>query len=145
MRRTAPDPAAAARSLSVTRALWTSRARGENPAGGRRFHGGADERVVTDEQGENRTMVDPGKRLQRSRKQRMLAGVCGGIAEWLGWDATLVRVLYVAVSCLSVAFPGIIAYIILILVMPTATDATLLVDRLASSPCARRSDSHWHS
>jgi phage shock protein C len=42
-----------------------------------------------------------------------MAGVCGGIAAWLGWDPTLVRVLYVAVSALSVAFPGILVYIVL--------------------------------
>ena len=40
----------------------------------------------------------------------MIAGVCGGIAEWLGWDPTLVRILYVVVSVVSVAFPGILAY-----------------------------------
>ena len=55
--------------------------------------------------------------LRRSRK-RLLAGVCGGIAEWLEWDPTLVRILYVVVSIVSVAFPGILVYIILWLVMP---------------------------
>lgn len=58
--------------------------------------------------------------LQRSRKNKMIAGVCGGIAEWLGWDATWVRVLYVLVSILSAAFPGILIYIILWIVMPEA-------------------------
>jgi len=48
----------------------------------------------------------------------MIAGVCGGIAEWLGWDPTLVRVLYVLVSICSAAFPGILVYIILWIVMP---------------------------
>lgn len=48
----------------------------------------------------------------------MIAGVCGGLAEWLGWDATLVRVLYVAVSILSAAFPGILVYIVLWFLMP---------------------------
>jgi phage shock protein C len=48
----------------------------------------------------------------------MIAGVCGGLAEWLGWDATLVRVLYVVVSVLSAAFPGILVYVILWLLMP---------------------------
>jgi phage shock protein PspC (stress-responsive transcriptional regulator) len=44
--------------------------------------------------------------------------VCGGLAEWLGWDVTLVRILYVSVSVLSVAFPGILVYLVLWLVMP---------------------------
>jgi phage shock protein C len=56
--------------------------------------------------------------LRRSRQHRMIAGVCGGLAAWLGWDVTLVRVLYVAVSLLSAAFPGLLAYLILWLLMP---------------------------
>ncbi|HEY2923478.1 MAG TPA: PspC domain-containing protein [Candidatus Eisenbacteria bacterium] len=62
-------------------------------------------------------MPDPSKRLRKSRN-RVLAGVCGGIAEWLGWDPTLVRVLYVLVSFFSAGFPGILVYIILWIVMP---------------------------
>jgi phage shock protein C len=56
--------------------------------------------------------------LVRSRDNRMIAGVCGGLAKWLGWDPTAVRILYVLLSIFSVAFPGIIVYIILALVMP---------------------------
>jgi phage shock protein C len=57
--------------------------------------------------------------LVRTRVDRMIAGVCGGIARWLGWDATAMRVLYVLVSFFSAAFPGIIVYLILSLVMPS--------------------------
>jgi phage shock protein C len=56
--------------------------------------------------------------LHRSTQNRMIAGVCGGLAEYLGMDPTLVRVLYVLVSFFSIAFPGIIVYIILMFVMP---------------------------
>ncbi|HVG11235.1 MAG TPA: PspC domain-containing protein [Thermoanaerobaculia bacterium] len=56
--------------------------------------------------------------LYRSRNNKMIAGVCGGIAEWLGWTPTAVRVAYVIISILSVGFPGTIAYVILWLVMP---------------------------
>ncbi|HEY0143137.1 MAG TPA: PspC domain-containing protein [Thermoanaerobaculia bacterium] len=56
--------------------------------------------------------------LYRSRRNRMLGGVCGGLANWLGWSPTWVRLLYVIVSILSVAFPGAIAYVILWIVMP---------------------------
>lgn len=62
----------------------------------------------------------PRRRLTRSSRHRMIAGVCGGIAEYLDVDVTVVRVLYVLVSIVSVAFPGILAYIILMLVMPRA-------------------------
>ena len=58
--------------------------------------------------------------LYRSHRYRILAGVCGGIAEWLGWSPTWVRLLFVLISILSVAFPGIIVYIILWVVMPNA-------------------------
>jgi phage shock protein C len=54
----------------------------------------------------------------RSRNDRMIAGVCGGFAEALGWSSTSVRILYVIVSILSAAFPGTLAYIILWMVMP---------------------------
>ncbi len=54
----------------------------------------------------------------RSRHDRMLAGVCGGIARRFGWNSTLVRVLFVIVSLASAAFPGILVYLILWLLMP---------------------------
>ena len=60
--------------------------------------------------------------LQRSSKHRMIAGVCGGIAEWLGWDPTVVRVLYVVGSILSAAFPGVLIYVVLWIVMPKAPE-----------------------
>ena len=58
--------------------------------------------------------------LKRSRGNRIIAGVCGGLAEWLGWSPTTVRLLYVVVSVLSVAFPGILVYIVLWIAMPQA-------------------------
>ena len=59
------------------------------------------------------------RRLQRSNN-RVIAGVCAGIAESFGWDATAVRVAYVLISVLSAAFPGILVYAVLWLVMPSA-------------------------
>jgi phage shock protein C len=60
--------------------------------------------------------------LVRSRRHRMIAGVCGGLAAWLGWNPTLVRILYVLVSVLSAAFPGILVYVVLWIVMPKAPE-----------------------
>ncbi len=48
----------------------------------------------------------------------MIAGVCAGLAHHFGLDVTLVRVLYVLVSILSVAFPGILVYLVLWIVIP---------------------------
>ena len=56
------------------------------------------------------------KRLCRSRTNRTLAGVCGGIAEYLGWDPTLVRVAWIILTLLGGS--GILIYLILWLVMP---------------------------
>ena len=56
------------------------------------------------------------KRLTRS-SNRMIAGVCGGIAEYLGWDPTMVRVIYALLSVFT-AFDGALVYIILWIVMP---------------------------
>ena len=54
----------------------------------------------------------------RSRNDRWLAGVIGGIAQRFGWNSTLLRILYVIFSIISVAFPGILVYLILWLLMP---------------------------
>lgn len=56
--------------------------------------------------------------LRRARRDRMIAGVCAGLAHHFGLDVTLMRVLYVLVSILSVGFPGTIVYIILWIVIP---------------------------
>lgn len=58
------------------------------------------------------------KRLLRSSSDRWVAGVCGGIAEYFGWDPAIVRQAYVLLSVFSAAFPGLLVYIILWLIMP---------------------------
>jgi phage shock protein PspC (stress-responsive transcriptional regulator) len=56
--------------------------------------------------------------LHRTSQNRVIAGVCGGLADWLGWDPTLLRVVYLVVSIVSAAFPGLLTYIILWVLMP---------------------------
>lgn len=56
--------------------------------------------------------------LRRSRHNRMIAGVVGGLADYFGLDPTLLRVIYVLVSIFSAAFPGILVYIILWVLVP---------------------------
>ncbi len=56
--------------------------------------------------------------LYRSTRSNMVAGVMGGIAARFGWNANLLRLIFVLISCASAAFPGIIVYLILWLVMP---------------------------
>ena len=61
--------------------------------------------------------------LHHSHRNRMIAGVCGGLAETLGWDVTMVRILYVMVSILSAAFPGILVYLVLWVIAPESPAA----------------------
>lgn len=56
--------------------------------------------------------------LRRSMVNRQIGGVCSGLAEYLGLDPTVVRVGYVLLSVLSVAFPGLLVYFILWAVIP---------------------------
>ena len=64
-------------------------------------------------------MDDPlSQPLMRVRQGKLIAGVCGGIAKWLGWDPTLVRLGYVVLSVISAGFPGLLIYILLWILMP---------------------------
>lgn len=63
-------------------------------------------------------MTDGDGRLRRSRSNKMIAGVIGGLAKYFGFDPTMARVLYVILSIVSVAFPGLLVYIILWIIMP---------------------------
>ena len=56
--------------------------------------------------------------LRRSRSNRMIAGVVGGLAAHFGIDPTLARVIYVAGSVVSAAFPGILVYLLLWAIVP---------------------------
>lgn len=62
------------------------------------------------------------KRLYRS-DNKMLCGVCAGIAEYFNIDPTIVRVGYLALSIFSAGFPGLVLYIILLLIMPQKADS----------------------
>jgi phage shock protein C len=71
-------------------------------------------------------MSDPNvnhKAFARSRTDRVIAGVMGGLARRLGWNPTMVRIVFVLVSALSAAFPGIVVYLILWLLMPEESQA----------------------
>lgn len=56
------------------------------------------------------------KNLRRSRR-RWIAGVCSGLAEWLGWPAWVVRVLFVLGSLIPIV-PGFVVYVLLWLLVP---------------------------
>ena len=58
------------------------------------------------------------RKLARSQNDKMIGGVCGGFAEYFGWAPWIVRFVYVLVTILSAAFPGILIYLLLWFLMP---------------------------
>ncbi|HAQ63234.1 MAG: PspC domain-containing protein [Clostridia bacterium] len=58
------------------------------------------------------------KKLYKSSTDKMLSGVLGGFAEYLGIDSTLVRLVYVLLSLFSAGFPGLLFYIICAIIIP---------------------------
>ncbi len=58
------------------------------------------------------------KKLERSETDKQLAGVCGGIAEYFAVDPTLVRAIFAIVTFVTGILPGILAYVVLILIIP---------------------------
>jgi len=61
---------------------------------------------------------DSPKRLKRSRNDRMLAGVCGGVADYLIVDPTIVRLVFALATFFTVVFPGVLIYLIMWIVVP---------------------------
>ena len=66
-------------------------------------------------------MVDPKQPLKRNTKNAMLGGVCAGIGDYVGWDHTLVRVIWAVLTVLTVFWAGVIIYLLLWLIMPPDT------------------------
>ena len=62
------------------------------------------------------------KKLYKSKNQKMLSGVCGGIAQYFNIDPTIIRMIWALVSVFSAAFPGIIVYIICAIIIPEEPD-----------------------
>lgn len=62
------------------------------------------------------------KRLYLSKKNKKLSGVCGGIAEYFEIDSTVVRLAWIAITILTGVVPGLIAYIIAAIVMPSPNE-----------------------
>lgn len=60
--------------------------------------------------------------LRRSRSNRMIAGVVAGLANYLGMDVTVARLLYVLISIFSAAFPGVLVYIVFWILTPQEDD-----------------------
>ena len=67
-------------------------------------------------------MAEPRPPFRRSRN-RIIAGVCAGVSDWLRWDPAAGRALFVLLSVMSVGIPGIVVYMVLWTIMPKPADA----------------------
>ena len=63
------------------------------------------------------------KKLTRSTSDKVVAGVLGGLADYFGFDITLVRLLFVLAAIFSAAFPGLLVYIIMWIVIPAENNS----------------------
>jgi len=61
----------------------------------------------------------------RRSRNRIIAGVCAGVAEWLGWQPASARMVFAALSILSVGIPGFIIYLVLFTIMPPPGEAAI--------------------
>jgi phage shock protein PspC (stress-responsive transcriptional regulator) len=71
------------------------------------------------------------KTLARSRKGRMVAGICAGAAESFGWDVTLVRVVVAAIAVIT-GGAGALAYLVAWAIIPEDGDKTSIAEKLLS-------------
>lgn len=62
------------------------------------------------------------KKLYRSKTERKLCGVCGGIAKWVDMDVSLIRVLWVVISLFTTGIPGTVVYLLCALIIPEEPD-----------------------
>jgi len=63
------------------------------------------------------------KKLYRSRIDRMVGGVCGGLGKYFSMDATLIRLIAVVLMVLTGVIPGVIAYLVMMVIVPLEPEA----------------------
>ena len=69
-------------------------------------------------------IMEQRRRLTRSVEDRKIAGVCAGLATYMGWDVAMVRVAFLVLSILPIGFPGLLAYVIMWIVVPEEQPGT---------------------
>ncbi|MCM1115841.1 MAG: PspC domain-containing protein [Clostridium sp.] len=62
------------------------------------------------------------KKIYRSKNDRLLSGVCGGIAQYFNCDPTIIRLIWALVSLFSAAVPGVLIYVICLVIIPEEPD-----------------------
>ncbi len=69
------------------------------------------------------------KKLYRSRTDRMISGVCGGLGKYLGIDPTLIRLVFVLLLLFGIG-SGLILYVILMFIVPEEPETTSVLDAI---------------
>jgi phage shock protein C len=82
-------------------------------------------------------ITDSTKVLERSRNGRMVAGVCSGLADYFGWDVTLVRVIVAVVSVIT-GGAGVVAYLAAWALIPDEGDKSSIAEDLISKSKSQR-------
>jgi phage shock protein C len=77
------------------------------------------------------------RRLTRSRTNRVFAGVCGGLAGYLGWDPVVIRIAYVILTLLSFGSAGVLLYLIAWLVIPLEPESPVGIAAAERTPRSR--------
>ncbi len=62
------------------------------------------------------------KKLYRSKTERKISGVCGGIAKWVDMDVSIIRILWVVISLMTTGIPGTVVYLLCALIIPEEPD-----------------------
>jgi phage shock protein C len=63
------------------------------------------------------------KKLYRSRTDRMVGGICGGLGKYLNMDATVLRLIAILLLVVTGVIPGVIAYLVMLLIVPLEPEA----------------------
>ena len=63
-------------------------------------------------------MADDAKKLYRSKKNRVISGVCAGIAEYLNIDPTIVRLVYILLTIFTAVAPFVLIYLVMWIIVP---------------------------
>lgn len=74
------------------------------------------------------------KKLYRSETNKMVAGICGGIAEYFSVDATAIRLVWLLIVIFTGVFPGVIAYILALFVVPISPHAEVKHEEVQHHP-----------
>jgi phage shock protein C len=73
------------------------------------------------------------KKLYRSRENKIIAGILGGIAEYLEIDPVVMRIVFVLLTCITGFFPGVVFYLVALFIVPNKTSTIFSAEETGKS------------